>query len=78
MNREAGEGLSSALGESQVRDGWLVGSLQYVIYAVGDVVKRKLINGKRPKAPLRWSELRRLLGILVPSIVSKLQTLATA
>ena len=72
MNSQGGKSLCRALGKSNVRKTCLLCSFEDVVYAVGNIVKGKLVDGKVPKLGRTRRFVNRLLRVLVAAVVPKL------
>ena len=72
MNGQAGKRLGGSLTETDVRQTRLARGVKDIIDAVRNVMKGKFINGKGPKSPFIRVVTRRLFGVFVASIITKL------
>nr|POF06900.1 hypothetical protein CFP56_31524 [Quercus suber] len=69
MDGQRRKGLGRALREADVRQARLIGGLENVINAVGDIVESELIHAEIPKLNVRGSMMQRLLAVLVAPVV---------
>lgn len=72
VDGESGKRLRGALREANVGEAGLLRRLEDVLDAVGDIVKRKLVNREVPELDGRGRVVDRLFGVFVAAVVSKL------
>lgn len=72
MNGQGSKGLGCALGKANVREALLLRAVQDILDTIGNIMKRKFVNGKVPEASRVGRAVDRLFGVLVAAIVAKL------
>ena len=71
MDTEGGEGLSSALAETDIAQARLLGNIEDVGDGVGDVVPGKVVNGVVPEFCGVGVVVDGLFGVLVAAVVAE-------
>lgn len=72
VDGERRKGLRGALGEANVGETLLLCALEDVLNAVGDVMERKLVDGKVPEASRVGRAVDGFFGVFVATVVAKL------
>ena len=74
MDGQRCKGLSGALGETNIGQGWLRRSCKNIVDAVWDIMEGKLIHREVPELVGSGRKANRFLRVFIATIVSQLRS----